>query len=187
MSLATFRESFLGNFIFDYKVAAFSRSSSSVIRRVLAECGTAAKVIVEQGAGDGVLTKALLLHMPTDGKLIVIEQNKDFLISLRLLSDPRLFVVEGSVEGFEYDTYLSHGEHVDVVVSSVPFSFLHTQERLQVCKEAYDRLSSGGKIIIFHQYSLLMKDVIATYFTHVSSFFILRNIFPCFVIVGTKK
>lgn len=186
MTSPTEQRSFVSNFLHDYKVAAFSESSGIVIQRVLSICDANARIVIEQGAGNGVLTRALLAHLSKESRLIVIEQNADFLATLRALSDPRLTVVEGDVEHFDYNAYLKNGELADLVVSSVPFSFLLKEGRIAVCAAAYVHLCVGGKMIIFHQYSTLMKDILCMKFSRVRTHFVIRNIFPCFVMVGEK-
>ncbi len=141
-------------------------------------------IIIEQGAGDGVMTKALLKKLSKKGKIVLIEQNKDFIKTLRKIDDPRIQIFEGMVQDFHYADYLAENEKADVIISSIPFSFLKKGERKTVVKNAAANLHKKGTFIVFHQYNVLMKDIMSDYFLKTKMSFVLRNLFPCFVIYG---
>jgi phospholipid N-methyltransferase len=174
------------SFIKDYKVAAVASSSKFVVNSVMSEIPTGVKNVVEFGAGDGVVSKKLLDKMDGGGKLVLIEQSGEFVKILKNISDKRVVVVEGNAEDFDYEKYFAK-EKVDLVLSSIPFTFLEKENREKIVIEAGKNLKAGGKIIIFHQYSLLMKDVVKKYFINVDFESILRNIPPCFILIGEKK
>lgn len=174
------------SFIKDYKVAAFASSSHFLINEVLKEVDGGMKIIVEQGAGDGVLTKRLLGIVATNSKVIAIEQNKIFLEILRSIHDNRLTIWEGFAQDFEYTKFLTSDEKVDIIFSSIPFSFLKKEDREQIVRNAHENLLPGGKLIIFHQYSLLMKGELKKYFSNIKYKFIFRNFLPCFILIAQK-
>ena len=61
----------------DYKkVGAITLSSRHTIRRVLRGLKPGYKYIVEYGAGNGVVTKEILKHLPADGRVVAIELNE---------------------------------------------------------------------------------------------------------------
>src|SRR5689334_11940200 len=78
-------------------------SSRFLIRELLAPIDwKRARVIVEYGPGVGGITAEVLRRMRSDGVLIAIEMNPDFVSYLRgALRDPRLRVVEGSAESVD--------------------------------------------------------------------------------------
>jgi phospholipid N-methyltransferase len=175
----------INSFIKDYKVAAISSSSRYLVKTVLKELRGECKLIVEQGAGDGVLSRELLKKMSKDGKLILVEQNKEFLKILKKIKDSRIIIYEGLAQDFNYQEFTG-GEKADYVISSIPFFYLTESERKLVSKKAYENLKTGGKFIIFHQYRLLMKEHIEKFFTKTKFKFVVMNVFPCFVIIGKK-
>lgn len=185
MPQGTTKKSFLNKFIKDYKVAALSPSSRFLVKKILTDLNTPLNLVIEQGAGNGVLTFELLKKLSPSGKYIVIEQNKEFLAQLSKIKDSRLVVWEGLAQAFAYEHHL-HGKKADLIISSIPFSFLKKQERDTLCAEAYQNLAHGGKFIIFHQYSILMKEIVKKYFGAPNVQFILWNIFPCFIIKAAK-
>lgn len=177
---------FVKNFFRDYRVAAFSPSSEFLTRAVLNEIDNNLKIVIEQGPGSGVMTKAILSKLPACGKLILVEQNAQFLAVLRKIDDPRIIIFEGTIQEFKYSDILQPGEKANLIVSSIPFSFLQKNERDLVCKQACENLDSKGKFIIFHQYSPLMRRHLSPLFAITRIKFIFRNIFPCFIVLGVK-
>ncbi len=173
------------SFIKDYKVAAFASSSKFLIKDVLKEVGSDLKIVVEQGAGDGVMSKEILKKLNKDGSLILVEQNKEFLSILKEIKDERVNVVPGMAQDFPYEKYLK-GEKADLILSSIPFSFLEKKDREVIVKNACENLKPGGKFIIFHQYSFLMKEEIKKHFKNAKVKFEILNLFPCFIILGRK-
>ena len=70
---------FLKNAILGKKVGAISRSSRYVIKKVLNNIkGQTFHKIVEYGPGDGVLTHELLKMLSPNGKMLVVELDKNF-------------------------------------------------------------------------------------------------------------
>ncbi len=187
MRVSPSKNPFLTKFFTDYKVAALSPSSHFLISKVLKELHTPLQCVVEHGAGDGSMTVAILKKLAPNGTLILVEQNNAFLHKLRTIRDARITVVDGLSQDFSYTNHLARGQKPDLIISSVPFSFLKKEEREKICHEANQHLAPGGEFIIFHQYSTLMKDVVKKYFGASNVTFILWNLFPCFIIKAKKR
>ena len=181
------KHTFLKKFFIDYKVAALSPSSQFLVNKTLSEIHTPLNCVVEHGPGDGSMTIALLKKLAPDGTLILVEQNNEFLCKLRTIKDPRITVVDGLSQNFSYEKYLSKDMKPDLIIASIPFSFLQEKEREKICKDAYIHLAPQGEFIIFHQYSTLMKGVVKKYFGASNVSFIFWNLFPCFIIKAKKK
>src|SRR5712692_677524 len=95
--LALFLEEALAN----YPTVASVAPSSRHLARAMAEPLRKMKagVVVELGAGTGVITRALLELLPDDVTLIAFEINKKFYRYLRRnFNDPRLLLVNASAE-----------------------------------------------------------------------------------------
>src|SRR3989344_6403005 len=173
------RAKFFKNAILDRNVGAVSKSSKYVINNVLKRLKQPLQIVIEFGPGDGPMTKALLKRLSPDGKLLVIESNVKFVEELRKIDDERLHIVEGNVQDIiSKDIY--GFEKVDLVVSSIPFSFLKPSERINIVKITNKLLISGGSFIIFHQYSRLMAKTLRQVFGSVSVILEPRNFPPCF-------
>jgi phospholipid N-methyltransferase len=176
------------SFLKDYKVAAISSSSQILIKTVLKNIDSNLDIIIEQGAGDGILSKELLKKLTRKGRLILIEQNSEFIKILRELQkqDARIIIFEGLAQDFNYDKFLNHTEKADLIISSIPFSFLKHEDRNTVSEKAFENLKESGKFIIFHQYRKLMEKILQRHFTEIKTTFVLANVLPCFIFVSRK-
>lgn len=182
----TKRVEFLKNAIMGKKVGAIASSSSYVIKAVLKHLhGQTFNSIVEYGPGDGVLTKELLKLLSPNGKMLVVEMDKNFVKVLEKINDKRLIIISDKMQDVSenLDKYI---KDVDLVVSSVPFSLIPKVERAQVVKNTHKSIKDTGKFIIFHQYSLIMLEPLKKHFKSVKYVFEPRNILPCFIMVANK-
>jgi len=167
------------------KVGALAESSHYVINRVIKLINKPLDSVVEYGAGTGVMTKALLQKLSPNGKLIAIESNPEFVEILRQIKDDRLQVIEGLIQDQPLEE--SQGfSNVDLVVSSIPFSYLTTKEKQSVILNTKKILSSDGDLILFHQYRIATFLKLRKNFNDVSIFFEPRNVFPSFIFHAKK-
>ncbi len=180
---------------FDFLKVAFSnphtgaiaRSSRYVVRIVLdLISGRKPSQIIEYGPGDGVVTRELLKQLPPDGRLLAVEIDPEFSKILESIHDPRLGVINGTIQDVSRDIE-AHGFHkVDLVVSSIPFSSLSSREREEVVCLTQKILVPGGMFVIFHQYSSIMVKPLKKYFGQIEVRFEPRNFLPCFIISACK-
>ncbi|HEY4496924.1 MAG TPA: rRNA adenine N-6-methyltransferase family protein [Candidatus Paceibacterota bacterium] len=169
----------------DYRVGALTTSSKYVIRKIIKELADR-KFIIEYGAGDGVITKELLKHLPLDGRVVAIELNKDLFNELKKIKDKRLTIINGDIIEISKDLAQFNLPQVDAVISGIPFTFLPSEMRRTVVQNTYDGLSNRGLFIVY-QYSLLMKKWLSGVFDKFKSYFEPRNFPPYFIMVGEKK
>ena len=169
----------------DYKVGAVTMSSKYAIQAVLKQLRPGDKVIVEYGAGGGVVTAKLLEALPSDAKLIAVEINQDFLKSLRFIKDQRLSVFDQDIVKLCQDFSGLGIKEADAVLSNVPLTFYDAPTREQVVKHTRDRLKTGG-IFIVYQYSPLMLALLKKYFQKVTVTLEWRNFPPYFIMVAEK-
>lgn len=145
-----------------------------------------AKVIVELGAGDGVITKHILAAMHPNTKLLAFEVNKAFCDLIRQIDDPRLIVVEDSAENIQHYLDQIGAKEIDYVVSAIPFVSLPDELGYDIISKCRDLLKNGGRFIQVH-YSLLAKKLYTKIFGEVDINFVPVNIPPAFVLVCEKK
>lgn len=179
------RFNFLKTALTDYKVGAVAKSSKYVVRRVLKRIKGPLDLIVEYGPGEGVMTRALLSKLSPAGQLVAVETNIKFVKMIGAMPDPRVTVIHGTAEQAGHT--LKNLPKVDLIISSIPFSFLSPAQREKIVSDADDFLAPGGSLIIFHQYSLLMLKTVKKYFKDSSVLFEPRNLPPCFIIVARKS
>lgn len=178
---------FLKTALNDYKVGALTPSSNFVVKKIIKKLPHHSRAcIVEYGAGDGVITRGLLEHMPRDSKLVAIEMNPRFIASLRKIRDPRLHVVHGDVLHICENFARLKLPRVDAVISGIPFSFLKSHERHLVARQTFRNLSTHGKFILY-QVSPLMFPYLKKYFKKKIDLSLeVRNFPPYFIMTAEK-
>ncbi len=146
-----------------------------------------ATVIVELGAGDGVITKHILKGMRPDAKLLVFEVNEAFCELLYNIKDDRLIVVPDSAEKIgEYLEKNGLKNTVDYIISAIPFVSLPDDLSYKIVETSRDHLAEGGLYVQLH-YSLLVRKMYKRIFGNVDVNFVPINIPPAFVLVSEKR
>lgn len=145
-----------------------------------------ADMIVELGAGDGVITEYILEAMHSNAQLLAFEVNGKFCDTLREINDQRLIVAEDSAEKIG-DYLKSLGkEKADYIVSAIPFVALPKELGHNIINECHSVLRKGGLFIQVH-YSLLLKNLYESAFGNVDVNFVPLNVPPAFVLVSEKQ
>ena len=144
------------------------------------------KVLVELGAGDGVITEHILKNMSPDATLLTFEVNPKFCATIREnIKDSRLIVVEDSAE--KVPEYLAkHGfGKIDNVISALPFVSLPDELGYSIIRTCKEHMKEGGRFVQVH-YSLLAKKLYERTFGEIDIHYEVRNIPPAFVFVAEK-
>src|SRR5687768_11543363 len=119
--------------LFNRRIGAIVRSSRFVVQDVLKIIGHHRPLcIVEYGPGDGVMTRELLKCLAPDGVLLAVEANPNFLQILERIKDHRLKLVESTIQEVSVNLSEFGLTHPDLIVSSIPFSYLKPKEREQI-------------------------------------------------------
>ena len=178
--------SYFKAFIDDKGVAAVTPSSRFIVERVVKAMDLrGVKAVVEYGAASGVMTRRILDEMPADAKLIAVELNTELYEGLTKIKDPRLVPVNGDVRLVREIT-AKHGiQHVDVIVSGIPFAFLSGRGRHELLKDTHDLLRPGGRFVAY-QVTTHLIGLLDEYFRKVKTQFEVRNIPPHFVFTAFK-
>ncbi len=165
----------------DYrKVATIAPSSQYVIRKILSQFKPEHKIIVEYGAGDGVITKEILKRLPINGAIIVIELNPDLLTELEKINDPRLKILRGDV--LELSASLPKS---DVIISGIPFSFFSREKEEKIIRQSFNALNEGGLFIAYQNSPILLKTL-KKFFSETKWLFEPRNFLPYFILICKK-
>lgn len=176
---------FLRLMLRDPRIGAVTRSSPYVVEEVARAVPAGTRVLVEYGAGDGVVTQALLQRVAPDGQCVAVEQNAAFIPHLREIGDRRLSVIEGNVLDVSQDFSAHHISAPDVVVSNVPCTLLPFEDRDRLVRQTHAGLRVGGRLVMY-QYSLLMRPLLRKYFLEVEVRFEPWNFPPYFVMIAIK-
>lgn len=171
----------------DYKVVgALMVTSRYAVDRVMGELAVGDKYIVEYGPGDGVITKRILSRLPSDGRIVGIELNRDFRPELDEISDARLTILYDDVAVVSSKLKnLGFFPHIDVVISGIPFSLMNSALRREIIRHTQQALRPGGKFIVY-QASLLVLPLLKDCFKEVQWRLEPRNFPPYFIMTAQK-
>jgi len=168
-------------------VGAIARSSRFLCKKMISFTDfSTAKIIVEIGAGDGVITKHILESMQEDATLIAFEVLPDMVEKLKEINDPRLKVVADSAELIEKYLISFGFEKADSIVSAIPFVMMPDELALAIIQACADNLKTGGKFSQVH-YSLIAKKLYEQVFGNVDVNFVPLNVPPAWVLVSEKQ
>lgn len=165
------------------------RTTGTITRSGTALCEAAigkidfdrARVIVELGAGDGVITKHILKRLHPEGVVLAFEVFEDLCEDMRAINDPRLIVVNDSAEKIgEYLAKAGH-EQADYIVSAIPFANLPEDLGKRIVAAAKEYLRPGGLYSQVH-YSLKTKAYYEEAFGKVSTKRVWQNLPPAWVL-----
>jgi len=154
-------------------------SSRFLIRQLLQPVDwAAARVIVEYGPGVGSITAEILQRMRPDAQLIAIETNSDFVKFLRsAFPDRRLRVMEGSAESVDEILRQQGHEHVDYIISGIPFSTIPAHLRERILLKTFGALAPGGSFLVY-QFSTRVLPDLQRIFHYVKRRFEPLNVLP---------
>jgi len=167
-----------------YRVGAVAPSSRFLaIRMAQAAMANNATNIIELGAGTGAITGELLKILPAQGRLTVLEINKEFLSFLeKKFQDQRLVCY---AESAEFLPKLFGKNSADTIVSSLPFGCFSKQRTEKIITSVIKCLKPNGVFIQF-QYSLKSWRLLKKTFRQVDICFEPRNLWPAFIYICRK-
>ncbi|WP_116127672.1 class I SAM-dependent methyltransferase [Lewinella sp. IMCC34183] len=163
-----------------------TRSSPALCRAAIDRIDwSAARTIVELGAGDGVITRHILERLHPDGKVIAFEVSEDLCDDMRAIGDPRLVVAQDSAENIRAWLDRIGADRADHIVSAVPFAALPPELGRRIVTAARDNLRPGGCYNQVH-YSLKTRDYYAQAFGDVDARRVYLNLPPAWVLYCTR-
>lgn len=127
---------------------AVGKTPSRVLRAILDEiAGFSSGRILELGAGRGEITEQLLQLPGFDpAKFTALELNPDF---CQLLAEKRPELNIRNANAVDFPQFID--EKQDLIISSIPISFLPPPSQLSLLHGIQQHLNPGGKaIILFH-------------------------------------
>jgi len=139
-----------------------------------------ARCIVELGAGNGCITRALLRRMRPDTELFAFETNRSLCEILERIEDERLHVINDSAEHIGRHIKTGGYRKADYIVSGLPLVSLPRNIGNSIVDEVQRNLKKEGAYVQF-QYSLASKNDFRCRFGEVDIRFIPLNIPPAFV------
>jgi phospholipid N-methyltransferase len=178
--------SYIRAFLEDKGVSSVMPSSKYIIKRVIKGMDLKkAKIVVEYGAAEGVITREILSKLGPDARLIALEFNEKLFAELKHIKDPRLTAFCGDVREIEKFLADVPKGSVDAITSGIPFAFLRGRERHELLTKTSDWLKPGGRFVPY-QVTTHLIPLLEDYFSKVKTEFEIRNLPPHFVFTAYK-
>lgn len=177
---------YLSALLQDPSVASVAPSSRYMADKVVEAVSPAkARVVVELGSAEGVITRRLLRALPPDARLLAVELNPAFSRALRRIRDRRLSALQGDARDLAADMSLLGLPRADAVVAGIPFSLLRPAERRRLLDSIWKTLRPGGRFAAY-QLTPQLLPLLKERFRDVQVHFELRNLPPLFVLSGRR-
>lgn len=122
-------------------VGAICPSGPALAKAMAARVADGNGLVVELGAGTGVVTAALLRRGITPARLVVLERSEAMVTLLRRRF-PQLTIVHGDAASLS--DYLPKGAQVDCIVSSLPFVSIPEEIRTRIISQIKSLLQGGS-------------------------------------------
>ncbi len=178
--------SYLSIFLKNKRVAAVVPSSKFLVNRVVKAMDLPrARVVVEYGAAEGVITHRILERLGSEGTLLAVELSGEFAKVLQSLRDPRLRARQGDVTRIDEILAAEGVGQADVIVSGIPFSMLNSRQRHELLLKTEAALRPGGRFVAY-QVTTHLIPLLKEYFRKVETEFEVRNLPPHFVFTAQK-
>lgn len=182
-------------FLYEYiskprAVGAVVPSSSTLARRI-SSCIDFSKdnlVILEYGPGTGPFTSEISKRLKPGDTFILIEQNIKFvnLLNQKFKNNPSIKVYHDDVENVQSILHGELCEHVDYIVSGIPFSSIPKASADSILLETAGIMSESSLFIAF-QYSTFKLGAFKRRFTIIKKRFVLKNIPSAYIICMKSK
>lgn len=130
------------------EVGAVAPSGPQLASAMASQVVPGAGLVVELGAGTGVITTALLQHGIAPEQLVVIENSVSMAHNLAKMF-PAVTVLHANAARLGALLKLSEFTTPTTVVSSLPLLSLHSWQRHRILKEIASVLPVGGRLIQF--------------------------------------
>ncbi len=162
-------------------------SSKFLVKRILNKVDfSTSELIIEFGAGNGVITKEILKQLKPSAKLICFEINEAFYCNLKKIDHKQLIVLNISAQNIAQEIEKTEIKQADYIISSLPLSILPKKLSTEIIKNSIKVLPKNG-CFIQYQYSLqFLKQFKSLFKNKVALDFEPLNIPPAFVYTCKK-
>jgi len=171
-------------------VGAVAAASPQLVNDVVAQVDSRSEIVVELGAGTGVITHALLQQRNDRRRVVSIEIDPQLAEIVRArLSGSEVIVGDA----LELSSYFAEGQ-VDCIICSLPLTLLSPRDLHILLDGARAVLKDGGMFVFYlyrlgvwrHRYQKVMRCVQGFFPSVSENKTVWRNLPPARVIVGRK-
>ena len=163
------------------EVGALTRSGAPLCRKMIRTVPDDKDVIiVELGAGDGVITHHLLKKLTPGSKVISVELNPKLWNTLKTIDDPRLIAINDDMDNLVNILEELGIKEINQMICAIPFALLPKAQVKEFLLKHKSLIKPGGKFIQLHYAPNLFsfyKEIFGSGKLH----FVLSNVPPAFV------
>lgn len=172
-------KSFLFKFLKDPKKIGSVIPSTSYLAKSMTKNinWQSANVIIELGAGTGIMTETIFQEAKQDAKVIVAEQDPE-LYSMLQIKYPNFIHIKNA----EDINYILQEKNIksDYIICSLPFSAWPKSVIKEYLAKIADCLTESGELIMF-QYSPYIYSYLLKHFSKIRVSYTLMNIPPAII------
>lgn len=162
-------------------------SSRFLVKKILNKVNfTNAKVIVELGGGDGIITKEILNRIEPTTTLVCFEINEKFLKDLKKIKNNQLIIVNASAENIKEELSKINISAIDIVISSLPMAIIPKPVAQNILEKSYQLLVNKGNFVQYQYSPQFLKPLKKIFKDKVKMSFEPLNIPPAFVYICEK-
>lgn len=163
------------------EVGALTRSGAPLCKKMIHTVPSNEDVvIVELGAGDGVITHHLLKKLTPGSKVISVELNPKLWNTLKTIDDPRLIAINDTMDNLVNILKDQGIDQIDQLISAIPFALLPKSQVKEFLLKHKSLIKSEGKFIQLH-YAPNLFSFYKEIFGEGKLHFVLSNVPPAFV------
>jgi len=171
------------------KIGAIAPSSKFLVKQVIDMISfEKTKVLVELGAGTGILSSAILRQKKKETNVIMLEPDEEFfgMLKKKFPHEEKVQVVQESAQNLPGVLAKLDFKKVDCVVSSLPFMTLGHKVSETILSTIAEILASGGHFV-FYQYTPFRIFLVMKYFRIERFAFTALNAPPAFVFLCSSR
>lgn len=162
-------------------------SSRFLVKRILEKINYKnTKLIVEFGAGNGIITKEILKKIEPSTTLVCFEINPVFYKELKKINHKQLVVLSASAENVADEIKKLGFDKVDNFISSLPLSMLPKELSIKIIENSYNILKEKGRFVQFQYSTQFLKQFKSIFNKKVTLGFEPLNVPPAFLYVCEK-
>jgi len=142
---------FIESLVKDKQVASIMPTRRSCVRKFLNDLELPPNAtVVEYGPGTGAFTKIMLSRLGANARVLAFETNPLMVEHLKHeIQDSRLEIFQIGAQNTPEVLKRSKIQHVDLVLSGIPLSFLDKDQRKLLFKNTASLLKSDGIFLIY--------------------------------------
>ena len=133
------------------EVGALTRSGPILCKKMISPVPSNKDVVVvELGAGDGVITRHLLKKITPNSRVISVELNEKLFVELSKIKDPRFTAVYDTIDNLDKILEKLEIDKFDHMVCAIPFMIMDNTTVINFLNKYKQYIKKGGTFTQVH-------------------------------------